>query len=95
MNTDSYISSLEARHARLDRELDEESHRPLPDSMAIQTLKRQKLRIKDEIWRQSACCSYWSNLAAPARSPTRPPNEDDPVGGRVGEWAARRNIELP
>jgi hypothetical protein len=55
MNTDSYISSLEARHARLDRELDEESHRPLPDSMAIQTLKRQKLRIKDEIWRQSAC----------------------------------------
>ena len=54
MNTDSYIFSLEARHARLDRELDAETHRPLPDSMTIQTLKRQKLRIKDEIWHQSA-----------------------------------------
>ena len=54
MNMDSYISSLQARHARLDREIDEESQRPLPDSMTIQDLKRQKLRIKDEICLQSA-----------------------------------------
>jgi hypothetical protein len=31
-----------------------------------------------------------SRLFQAARSPTRPPNKDDPVGGRVGERVARR-----
>jgi hypothetical protein len=44
------IEALKEKHAMLDRALDEESHRPLPNQEAIYDLKRQKLRIKDEIF---------------------------------------------
>jgi hypothetical protein len=43
------IDALKEKHALLERALDEETHRPLPDQGAIYDLKRQKLRIKDEI----------------------------------------------
>jgi hypothetical protein len=43
------IEALKEKHALLERAIDEESHRPLPDQAAIQDLKRQKLHIKDEI----------------------------------------------
>ena len=36
--------------ASLERAIDEENHRPLPNQDAITDLKRQKLRIKDEIF---------------------------------------------
>ena len=44
------IEALREKHASLERALDEEAHRPLPDQSAIYDLKRQKLRIKDEIY---------------------------------------------
>ena len=44
------IEALKEKHAVLERALDEETHRPLPDQAAIHDLKRQKLRIKDEIY---------------------------------------------
>jgi len=44
------IEALKEKHALLERAIDEESHRPLPDQAAIQDLKRQKLHIKDEIF---------------------------------------------
>jgi hypothetical protein len=44
------IETLRARHANLEQEIDRESHRPLPNTDAITDLKRQKLRIKDEIF---------------------------------------------
>jgi hypothetical protein len=45
-----HIEALKEKHASLERAIDEETHRPLPDQAAIHDLKRQKLRIKDEIY---------------------------------------------
>ena len=44
-----HISALEAKHAGLEALIVEESHRPAPDMAAIARLKKEKLRIKDEI----------------------------------------------
>jgi hypothetical protein len=44
------IEALKEKHAMLERALDEETHRPLPNQETIYDLKRQKLRIKDEIF---------------------------------------------
>jgi hypothetical protein len=49
MSQQELIESLKEKHALLDRALDVEIHRPLPDQAAIHDLKRQKLRIKDQI----------------------------------------------
>jgi hypothetical protein len=49
MSQHDRIEALKEKHASLERALDEEIHRPLPDQAAIYDLKRQKLRIKDEI----------------------------------------------
>ena len=49
MSQQELIESLKQKHASLERAIDEESHRPLPDQAAIYDLKRQKLRIKDQI----------------------------------------------
>ena len=53
MTTEDRVETLKVRHAHLDHEIDDEIHRPLPDSMHITELKRQKLRIKEEIARLS------------------------------------------
>ncbi|WP_343519186.1 YdcH family protein [Sphingomonas sp.] len=45
----AHLSALEAKHATLDRRINVESQRPLPDQMIIADLKRQKLRVKEEI----------------------------------------------
>jgi hypothetical protein len=49
MTVEDRIESLKSKHARLEHEIVEEGHRPLPDGMLIAALKREKLRIKDEI----------------------------------------------
>jgi hypothetical protein len=49
MTVEDRIESLKSKHARLEHEIGEETHRPLPDTMLIAALKREKLRIKDEI----------------------------------------------
>jgi hypothetical protein len=51
MTEDEHIGSLKAKHARLDRELREEQLRPMPDSVVIASLKREKLKLKDEMAR--------------------------------------------
>lgn len=48
MNT-AHQTALEAKHAGLDRRIDDESHRPAPDAMVLADLKRQKLRLKEEL----------------------------------------------
>jgi hypothetical protein len=53
MTMEDRVESLRARHAHLEHEIDEEAHRPLPDQVHITELKRQKLRIKEEITRLS------------------------------------------
>lgn len=47
----SHHAALEFKHAGLDRRIEEESHRPMPDSALIATLKKQKLRLKEELER--------------------------------------------
>lgn len=50
MNT-SHIDALKTRHARIDATIVHEETRPLPDQATIARLKREKLRIKDELAR--------------------------------------------
>lgn len=45
----AHLSALAAKHATLDRKISAESQRPMPDQMIIAELKRQKLRVKEEI----------------------------------------------
>ncbi len=54
MSEDEYISVLKARHVELEQAIEDESRRPLPDGLVVQMLKRQKLRIKDKLYRLSA-----------------------------------------
>jgi hypothetical protein len=49
MSSQDRIEELRAQHRSLDNTLDEEIHRPLPNLDIVTDLKRQKLRIKDEI----------------------------------------------
>jgi hypothetical protein len=45
------LRSLEHRHASLERLISEEDGRPRPDAMELARLKREKLRLKDELER--------------------------------------------
>jgi hypothetical protein len=49
MATTEHIDALKAKHAELDRLIAEEESELRPDEARITKLKRQKLRIKDEI----------------------------------------------
>ena len=42
-------SALNAKHAGLDQRIASESQRPHPDTMLLAELKRQKLRVKEEL----------------------------------------------
>lgn len=44
-----HVNALQAKHEGLERQLREEMNRPSPDSAMIQALKKQKLRLKQEI----------------------------------------------
>lgn len=41
--------ALEAKHAGLDARISEESLRPHPDEATLSRLKKEKLRLKDEL----------------------------------------------
>jgi hypothetical protein len=45
----THISALEAKHATLDQRISRESQRPMPDALVLADLKKQKLRLKEEI----------------------------------------------
>ncbi len=49
MQTDESIDSLRTKHASLERAIEEENLRPHPDDFRITQLKREKLRVKDEM----------------------------------------------
>ena len=51
MTADAHVASLEQKHAHLEQAIFEEVHRPVPDSVKVTELKREKLRIKEEIVR--------------------------------------------
>ena len=50
MSLQDRIEALKQKHAALERAIEEENSRPLPNDDVISDLKRQKLRIKDEIF---------------------------------------------
>ncbi|WP_296677229.1 DUF465 domain-containing protein [Novosphingobium sp.] len=45
----SHVSALQLKHAGIERQLQDEMSRPLPDLSLVQTLKKRKLRIKEEL----------------------------------------------
>ena len=45
----SHVAALQARHEGLEQRLRDEMSRPSPDTSMIQTLKKQKLRIKEAL----------------------------------------------
>lgn len=49
MASSTHVSALQSKHAGLEARLREEMNRPAPDAATIQTLKRKKLRIKEEL----------------------------------------------
>jgi len=48
-DTTSRNTALKLRHAELDAAIDQERAKMQPDELKLQTLKRQKLAIKDEL----------------------------------------------
>jgi len=49
MAVTEHVDALRAKHAELEHLIEEEEHRPHPDDLILAELKRQKLRIKDQI----------------------------------------------
>ena len=45
----AHRSALEAKHAGLDRQIAAETQRPIPDPTVLHDLKKQKLRVKEEL----------------------------------------------
>ncbi len=51
MALEAHLSELSEKHRALDRKIEEELARPTTDDLMIAELKRQKLRLRDEIER--------------------------------------------
>ncbi len=51
MALDAHLAELSQKHRALDQKIEEEQGRPMADEFKIAELKRQKLRLKDEIER--------------------------------------------
>ncbi|WP_445192872.1 YdcH family protein [Sphingomonas sp. Tas61C01] len=45
----THQTALATKHATLDRRIVEETHRPKPDDLILADLKKQKLRLKEEL----------------------------------------------
>jgi hypothetical protein len=54
MNLQARIETLKDRHANLEARIASEDSRPAPDSETMSLLKREKLRLKEEMARLSA-----------------------------------------
>ena len=46
---DAHLSALASKHADIEARISEENQRPLPDMAIISRLKKEKLRLKDEM----------------------------------------------
>jgi len=47
----SHVSALQLKHAGIERQIQQEMSRPLPDDVTIQALKKRKLKLKEELSR--------------------------------------------
>lgn len=53
MPIQEHVQSLRAKHAKLEELIADEMHRPLPDQTALAQLKKEKLKIKEQIERSA------------------------------------------
>ncbi|PHZ84915.1 YdcH family protein [Paremcibacter congregatus] len=51
MHVEAHLTALSEKHSKLDEIILKEEHRPSPDSVVLHDLKREKLKLKDEIER--------------------------------------------
>jgi hypothetical protein len=65
MPLQEHVDTLMNKHARLEQLIDDELHRPLPDQSTLSRLKKEKLRIKEELERAKAPSGF---QAAPEMS---------------------------
>lgn len=47
----THVDALNSKHAGLEARLHQEMNRPAPDAAMVRDLKKQKLRIKEELAR--------------------------------------------
>jgi len=47
---DDFIATLAAKHASLEKAIQDEFGRPVPNTLSLAELKRRKLRIKEQIF---------------------------------------------
>lgn len=52
MASSAHVSALQTKHAGLEAQLRDEMNRPAPNTATIQSLKKKKLRIKEELQTQ-------------------------------------------
>lgn len=45
----SHVNALQQKHAGIEMQIHAELRRPLPDMVAIQALKKKKLKLKEKI----------------------------------------------
>ena len=45
----NHVSALRGKHEALERQIGEEEARPVPDTIRLHDLKKQKLRLKEEL----------------------------------------------
>jgi hypothetical protein len=46
---EAHMSALEAKHAELEAQIEEENQRPASDTATLHRLKKEKLKIKEEL----------------------------------------------
>lgn len=49
MSLDGHLDALKRKHGALENQIDDMQARPAPDETIISRLKREKLRLKEEI----------------------------------------------
>lgn len=53
MNIESHVANLNQKHAEIEDVIAREELRPCPDTIRLMQLKKQKLRLKEEMSRLS------------------------------------------
>ena len=45
----AYTDALREKHRKLEGRIEAEAHRPVPDNVRLHALKKEKLKLKDEM----------------------------------------------
>ena len=49
MSIQTHVESLNAKHAKIEKVIAQEEHRPNPDTIKLMRLKKEKLKLKEEM----------------------------------------------